>query len=289
MPVKRDSQRSKVYAFEGEHIFRGTPAAESISAREAVDLITKVWRRYGVGKPPKVNFKPGWGAGSASWYVINLKVLRRDGVPQGLTRALVLHELSHSLTHLVDSSCGHGPEFVGMFLDLLRLYTDCDVSAIKRAAKELPAGRRIKVKMSWKAASVRTSLKSRYRFNGMVEEAQKMTPVVTGIDLDAPGASYHPTNIYSLRLKGYTNKRGIKAIAIIRKIVEQRPALEGRFKVNAERIALAAGTTWKNLLDEMRFLADERDESCGTVRQLEDAIGGLERFINRSKSILKPY
>lgn len=280
MPASRDSQRSRVYAFEGAHIFRGTPASELLEPREAVELITKVWRRYGVGIPPQVNFLKGHGAGSASYYVINLKVLNG-----GLTKALVLHELAHSLSHLRDPRIGHGPEFMGMFLDLLRLYTDCDVSEIKRAARALPAGSRIKMNMAWKAASVRGSLRGRHGLNGLIKKAQKMTPVVTGIDL----SRYHPTNIYSLALKGYTNRRGIKAAEVIRKIVKGRPALKGRFKINAERIALASGTTWNDLLDEMRALVLVGNTSYGTTRQIKDAIGGLERFINRSKSILRPY
>jgi putative metallohydrolase (TIGR04338 family) len=127
----RDSQRSKLYSAETAVAAslkgRGMelPSAASVATvQEYVDRITQSawWRDYGPKKRPHITVADGRGrsrAGSFN-YRARITVPRHSRV-----RRVILHELAHQVTdgrHGPDTHAGHGPEFAGYFLSLVRRF-----------------------------------------------------------------------------------------------------------------------------------------------------------------------
>ena len=176
----RDYQKQRVYDFQFVHLYK-RDANERLSPAEVIDLVGKVWRRYGAGKPPEVTFRlkrQNVAATAYSHFAIDFycKASKSDPSPT-VRKGTVLHELAHCLNSVGGGDDHHGPRFVGILFDLIRLFTDVDTAEAKRAYRGLPAGRRIKMIASRTAASVRRGI-AKYRI-----EQSKSKIVVKGFDI----------------------------------------------------------------------------------------------------------
>jgi len=140
---QRDSQRSKLYAWERQYV-DGRPTWASWAERhetgkhpkmtlaECQALVNKVWRSYfGPGPtPPEVKDGRGSRRALAGFFHISLPRWAR-------TRHSVLHEVTHSI---LDRSCrydlaGHGPEFVRIYCELLVRYDGRKLGELTRSAR----------------------------------------------------------------------------------------------------------------------------------------------------------
>jgi hypothetical protein len=137
----RDNQRSKLYG--AEHAWAGcSPAAElliekgprvagtgnvSIDACQAYvdDLLSRSWfqRRWG-RRTISVRHKVS-GSATGSYGKIHLP-------PWSRTEAVILHELAHNLTPT--ERAAHGPEFAGVYLELVRYAVGQDAYRAQRAS-----------------------------------------------------------------------------------------------------------------------------------------------------------
>lgn len=126
----RDKQRSKLYAWEDRFI---APCDKShIAFAQAQSLVNAIWSELGLRFPPEVQPMP-------------LRAHRRLADANRLTLRLrettpswcVLHELAHALTSAHDGlSDGHGPLFVGMYVQLLTRYMRLDPAWLLRTLAE---------------------------------------------------------------------------------------------------------------------------------------------------------
>lgn len=125
----RDSQRSRVYAFE-----RSIPGLQartgSMTLEAADDYAFSVWvkerGRYGFAKRTAPRVEAGRNGGTAyGQHLITLGVWARQP-------AVVLHELAHCLT----PGDQHGPRFVGVAIGLYCRYLGLDRDELLAAAYE---------------------------------------------------------------------------------------------------------------------------------------------------------
>ena len=105
----------------------------------------------------------------------------------------------------------------------------------------------------------------------------------------------NPNEWLILELEGYTNARGIKAIAIIQKGLQLGYADGLTYEIDDESISMTR-LDWTELREQFvdvaeampaRLEKDDPNEYPGTQRQIVDMLGGLERFIEGRRSILK--
>ena len=112
----RDRQRARVYAWEDAEI---APHGQALIPFEAAQgMVNAIWAELGLRWPPKVEALPKQARrllGSGSRLVLKL--------PDPLPAYLLLHEVAHALSSTVDDEGdGHGPRFVGLYLQLLTRY-----------------------------------------------------------------------------------------------------------------------------------------------------------------------
>ncbi len=112
----RDYQRARVYAWEDRVVApcnRG-----SVLYAAAQGMVDAIWADLGLRFPPKVERLPG----QARRLEVDASRLRLR-LPGAVPSWLLLHELAHSLSSShVGTSDGHGPEFMGLYIQLLVRY-----------------------------------------------------------------------------------------------------------------------------------------------------------------------
>lgn len=103
----RDYQRQRVYDWEDTHVLPRCPAI--VPFANGQQYVNGVWLANGWTRPPQVVPLPKRSrrvAAKATHGEIHL--------PQRIAGWVILHELAHALT-----DDRHGPNFVGMYIDLL--------------------------------------------------------------------------------------------------------------------------------------------------------------------------
>jgi hypothetical protein len=131
----RDSQRSRVYAWENRFSrWKGDrPRMEKLEEVEA--WLTPIWRkergRVGLARQraPEVSRKL-WGQRRATAddnHVLKFPKWAR-------TTTVILHEMAHRLTPFDEA---HGPRFVGVFIGLMARWDDRDAAELMALADEM--------------------------------------------------------------------------------------------------------------------------------------------------------
>lgn len=125
--MARDSQKRRVYAWEGEW---GDWNRRTCNLKEARGAIHWACEKYGV-KPPRVTQHDGNAYSFSQGDVISF---RRDQV----NPAIALHEAAHFISGRIFSGGDmqdHGPEFVSIYLWLLEGYRVAPRSALHASAR----------------------------------------------------------------------------------------------------------------------------------------------------------
>lgn len=118
--ASRDAQRAKVYAWEDREIAPRDRSMLPFSAAQG--LVNAIWSELGLRYPPEV--KPMPRQTRTRLADANRLTLR---LPEQTPSWCVLHELAHALTSSMDGkSDGHGPMFVGIYVQLLHRYMRLD-------------------------------------------------------------------------------------------------------------------------------------------------------------------
>ena len=126
MPARpRDSQRSKVYAWENEVL---KPQRGELTFDECRELVRRVWAAYRPGeRPPTLADGRGTRHGFGSRQRINLPLFTRN-------RPYVLHKTAHSLL----SGTGlawHGPAWLRLYVELLARLASFQRAALLASAR----------------------------------------------------------------------------------------------------------------------------------------------------------
>ena len=112
----RDWQRTKLYAWEDTVVAPRDPSL--IAFAQAQGMVDAIWSEMGLRYPPKVERLPKQATArqaEATRLVLHL--------PEWVPSWLLLHETAHAMTSSHDGvSDGHGPTFVGLYVDLLVRY-----------------------------------------------------------------------------------------------------------------------------------------------------------------------
>ena len=112
----RDSQRSRVYAWEDRVI--APRDAGQIAFTAAQGMVDAIWAEMGLRHPPRVERLPAQARTRIA--DANRLTLR---LPASTPSWCLLHELAHAMTTTHDGcSEGHGPDFVGIYVQLLGRY-----------------------------------------------------------------------------------------------------------------------------------------------------------------------
>ena len=112
----RDWQRARVYAWEDRMVVPRDKSTLPYTA--AKDMVGAIWADLDLRYPPKVERLPG-----------QARRLQADGsrllvrLPQTMPSWLLLHEMAHALSSTHEgASDGHGPAFMGLYIQLLGRY-----------------------------------------------------------------------------------------------------------------------------------------------------------------------
>lgn len=128
MKPVRDYQRARVYAWEDRVVAprdRGT-----VPYAAAQGMVEAIWADFDLRFPPKVERLPG----QARRLEADASRLRLR-LPAAVPSWLLLHELAHSLSSSHDgASDGHGPAFMGLYLQLLVRYMRLPEAELRRSA-----------------------------------------------------------------------------------------------------------------------------------------------------------
>lgn len=109
----RDSQRSKIYAFDKE---LKTLLPQTLTLQEIEQLVRRIWRDYEIRcSTPTIGDGRGARRGKALYHK-HMIVLPRFA----RTNWYALHEIAHILTPW--SAAHHGPEFASIYAQLLERY-----------------------------------------------------------------------------------------------------------------------------------------------------------------------
>ncbi len=116
MTRRPDRQRTRVYAWEDRHV---APHGQDMLPFAAVQpMVNAIWAEMGLLYPPAVEPLPP----QARRVQADANRLRLR-VPKELPSWVLLHELAHALSSTHDGeSDGHGPRFMGLYLQLLERY-----------------------------------------------------------------------------------------------------------------------------------------------------------------------
>ena len=122
-----DRQRSRVYAWEDANV---APLDESrIAFAAAQGMVDAIWQELGLHYPPRVEPLPAQArarVADADRLTIRL--------PASTPSWCLLHELAHCLTTTADGkSDGHGPSFVGIYVQLLQRYLRLNGAAMMQS------------------------------------------------------------------------------------------------------------------------------------------------------------
>jgi hypothetical protein len=128
--TERDSQRSRVYAWEDRVVAAKDPSQIAFAAAQG--MIDAIWAEMGLLYPPRAAPMP-------------TQARRRIADANRLTLRLqattpswcLLHELAHAMTTTHDGvSDGHGPAFMGVYVTLLGRYLRLDEAALIQSARD---------------------------------------------------------------------------------------------------------------------------------------------------------
>jgi hypothetical protein len=116
MTEDRDRQRGKVYAWEARLVAPHDPT--SIAFSQAQGMVNAIWTEMGLRFPPKVESLPRQTRSTmADATRLSIRL------PETSPSWWLLHELAHAMTSTVDGqSDGHGPKFMGLYLQMLARY-----------------------------------------------------------------------------------------------------------------------------------------------------------------------
>lgn len=139
MPSGRDTQRSKVYAWERADIWPDGISAQDhepeMSLEECLIFIARVWQDYTTAPPPRVRQGRRGATARGGRYRITLPTWAQN-------KWVILHELAHALLAYRQSiEPWHGPEFARHYIDLLATYLKVSKTELTRSARK----RKIKV------------------------------------------------------------------------------------------------------------------------------------------------
>jgi hypothetical protein len=113
---KPDRQRARVYAWEERFV---APHGRDLLPFAAMQpMVDAIWAELGLRYPPKVERLPPQARRTqADATRLRLRV------PEQLPSWILLHELAHALSSTQEGeSDGHGPCFMGLYLQLLERY-----------------------------------------------------------------------------------------------------------------------------------------------------------------------
>ncbi|MBO1075816.1 SprT family zinc-dependent metalloprotease [Roseomonas marmotae] len=111
-----DRQRARVYAWEDVHV--APHARDLLPFSAAQPMVDAIWAEMGLRYPPAVEPLP-----RQSRRLLGDANRLRLRLPQQWPSFLLLHELAHAMTSTHDgASDGHGPRFMGLYLQMLERY-----------------------------------------------------------------------------------------------------------------------------------------------------------------------
>ncbi|WP_043838324.1 hypothetical protein [Muricoccus aerilatus] len=112
----RDRQRARVYAWEDWVVAPHAPDLIPFSVAQA--MVDAIWAEMGLRWPPKVErLPPQAPARQADATRLRLRL------PEALPSWILLHELAHAMSSTAEGETdGHGPRFMGLYLQLLERY-----------------------------------------------------------------------------------------------------------------------------------------------------------------------
>ncbi|MBI0539523.1 hypothetical protein D9599_28860 [Roseomonas sp. KE2513] len=126
----RDRQRARVYAWEDRVVAPHAPDRIPFSAAQS--MVDAIWAGMGLRWPPKVERLPG----QASVREADATRLRLR-LPEALPSWVLLHELAHSMTSTAEGNTdGHGPRFMGLYLQLLERYLRLPATSLLPSLRE---------------------------------------------------------------------------------------------------------------------------------------------------------
>jgi hypothetical protein len=112
----RDQQRARVYAWEDIEV--APHGADPVPFDRLQPMVDAIWREMGLRFPPAIEPLPRQSR-SLRADATRLRLRLPDPVPSWL----LLHELAHAMTSTHEgASDGHGPRFMGLYLQLLDRY-----------------------------------------------------------------------------------------------------------------------------------------------------------------------
>jgi hypothetical protein len=132
---RRDAQRGRVYAWENRVV---APRDTTFVGRAAAQgLVNAIWADWGLRHPPLVEPLPRQATATLA-SANRLSIL----LPERTESWCLLHELAHAMTSTDDGrSDGHGPDFLGIYVQLLVRYLRLDASQLLASLRE--AGLRV--------------------------------------------------------------------------------------------------------------------------------------------------
>ncbi len=124
-----DRQRARVYAWEDAEVAKADSSV--IPFAHAQGMVDAIWSELGLLYPPKVERLPRQSRrlqADAS----RLRLRLPDEFPSWL----LLHELAHALSSDADGeSDGHGPQYMGLYVQLLSRYLKRPADGLVRSAE----------------------------------------------------------------------------------------------------------------------------------------------------------
>lgn len=127
MTCGRDAQRSRVYVWEERFVAPRDPS--SIPFTRLQGVVDAIWAEMGLRFPPKVERLPRQARSTVA-DATRLSIR----LPEACPSWCLLHELAHAMTSTHDGQAdGHGPVFVGLYVQLLIRYLRFPLDALMRS------------------------------------------------------------------------------------------------------------------------------------------------------------
>lgn len=127
---RADRQRARVYAWEDQHV---APHGRDLLPFAAVQpMVNAIWAEMGLRYPPAIEPLPRQSRRlQADANRLRLRV------PPELPSWVLLHELAHALSSTHDGeNDGHGPLFMGLYLQLLERYLRLPAATLEASLKQ---------------------------------------------------------------------------------------------------------------------------------------------------------
>jgi hypothetical protein len=124
---RRDWQRSRVYAWEERFVVPHDPS--QVAFAHAQGMVDAIWADMGLRFPPTVERLPRQARCTLA-DASRLSIRLADHNPSWC----LLHELAHAMSSTHDErSDGHGPKFMGLYIQLLIRYLRLSADALSRS------------------------------------------------------------------------------------------------------------------------------------------------------------